>query len=411
MRDATIHQFPPFPAGLALSPEFRLAVACSWIAPERLHHQQGELVASLCDAGIDWDAFLALVGRHGIPVQALTVLRRCLGDGMPERPYRELLGRGRRKALTSTVQMAELVRINRLLRTHGIDIIPLKGVCLSQRLYGIPGVRASADMDVLIRPENLLAADRLLAAAGYRKIFDLTERQTAAYQAHAQHVNYFSEESGQHLEVHWRNHFWTREEMEDFWCGRETIMMMGEPFFCLDDSLLFLFLCDHGSRHAWFRMKWLSDIAMMLADESIHDGDAVLARADHRGLRRVLAQTSLLVTWLYGIPLPARLSALVAGEKAAFGLAKKAVDALLAGATKYSLWSRRLTNVVYFKRIKPALPFGLILKELFMCPVDYVTFPLPDRLFWMYMPLRPFFWFWRHYGGRFCAKIGSNGKA
>jgi hypothetical protein len=117
---------------------------------------------------------------------------------------------------------------------------------------------------------------------------------------------------------------------------------------------------------------------------------------------------------LYGIPLPARLSALVAGEKAAFGLAKKAVDALLAGEGEHVARSRRLAglrNAFYFKRIRPAVPFGLILKELFMCPVDYVTFPLPDSLFWMYVPLRPFFWFWRHYGGRIFAGVSSIGKA
>jgi hypothetical protein len=400
MPDGTSHPLPPFPAGLALSPEFRLAVACSWIAPERLHHQQGELVASLCDAGIDWDAFLALVGRHGIPVQALTVLRRCLGDEMPERPYRELLGRGRRKALTSTVQMAELVRINRLLRTHGIHIIPLKGVCLSRKLYGAPGVRASGDMDVLIRPENLSAADRLLSELGYRNIYDLTERQTAAYLAHAHHVVYCHEESGQQLELHWRTHFWTHGEMEEFWRGRENVEMMGEPFTFLEDSMLFLFLCDHGSRHAWYRMKWVSDIAMMLAGKYIHDWDPVLALAERLGLRRVVAQASLLVFWLYGIPLPSQLSALIAAENEAVWLTKKAVFALIAGGTKYSLWSMRITNTAYFKRIKPDLSFSLILKELFMCPVDYVTFPLPDSLFWMYVPLRPFFWFWRHYGGR-----------
>jgi hypothetical protein len=311
------------------------------------------------------------------------------------------------------MQMAELVRINRRLRAYGIDIIPLKGGCLSQRLYGSPGVRASGDIDILIRPENLSAADRVLAELGYRNIYDLTERQTAAFRVRSHHVNYFRKESGQHLELHWRTHFRTPGEMEEFWRGRKTVEIMGEPFAFLEDPILFLFLCDHGARHAWFRMKWLGDIAMMLANESIRDWDAVLTLADRLGLRRVVAQASLLVFWLYGIPLPSRLSARIAGEKTAFGLAKKAVDALLVGEGERVSRGRRLAGLrdtVYLKRIRPSLPFGLFLKESLMCPTDYVTFPLPDSLFWMYVPLRPFFWFWRHYGGRFFAKIGSISK-
>ena len=414
MHDATIPQLPAFPAGYTLSPEFRLAVACSWIAPEPLRKLQDEKVASHVGKGIDWAAFLDLVDRHGIPVQALTVLRRCLGEGVPDWLCRELKVSGRRVAARSVKQMAELGHITRLLRGHGIDIILLKGVCLSQRLYGNPGVRSSGDLDVLVRPEQLADADRLLNASGYRNIYNLTECQMAALLAHSHHVSYCREESGRHLELHWRSHFWTCEEMEEFWRGRETVVIAGEPFASLDDSILFLFLCDHGSRHVWCCMKWLSDIAMMIADDSIDDWAALLAQAERLGLCRVVAQTALLVHWLYGLPLPSRVSELVAGERMASPLAEKAVAALLAGMDLQRSGGRRmagLRNTVYFKRIRPSLPFALLLKESLMCPVDYHAFPLPDRLFWMYVPLRPFFWFWRHYGANLFIRLRSICKA
>lgn len=414
MHDSPACRLPSFPADCTLSNEFRLAAACSWIAPEPLRMLQDDRIAFLCNTGIDRDAFLGLVDRHGIPVQALTVLRRCLGDGMADRLYRELKNRGRRVAVRSTVQTAELVRLNRLLRGQGIEVIPLKGICLSQRLYGTPGVRSSGDLDILVRPEQFADADRLLTASGYRNIYNLTERQTAAFIAYGHHMVYRHEHCGGRLELHWRSRFWTSGEAEEFWRSRGTMAMMGESFSCLDDLILFLFLCDHGSRHTWFSLKWLGDMAMMLCDERMRDWERVLALADRLGFRRVVAQTALLVHWVYGLPLPLQVSELVSGEKTAPGLARKAVAALLAGADAHRTAGRRmerLRRVAYLKRTKPLLPFKLLLKDSYLCVTDYVTFPLPDRLFWMYVPLRPFFWFWRHYGGNFFARLRSRDKA
>jgi len=413
MYEAAVCDLPPFPDRYALTPEFRLAVACSWIAPEPLQSFQDQTVASLCGSGIDWEDFLALVGRHGIPVQALTVLRRCQGHGMPETSFRGLMARGRNTSIRSLTQMAELVRISRLLRNQGIEIIPLKGESLSQRLYGTPFVRSACDIDVLIRPENFMAADRTLSVSGYRNLHALTERQTTAFLAHCQHAEYCHEGSGQRLELHVRCHSWTRGEMEVFWQDQEIVEMMGEQFAVPAAPLLFLFLCYHGARHRWYRLKWLGDAAAMFANESVSDWDALLALADRLGLLRVLAQSALLVSWLYGLPLPSRVSELVSGEKTSRPLAKKSVAALLEDAQKYSSRGRRLASLrdaVYFKRIRPSVPFGLFLKDCFICPVDYITFPLPDRLFWMYVPLRPFFWFWRHFGVKLFTGFRSPSK-
>ncbi|MCM2357370.1 MAG: nucleotidyltransferase family protein [Geobacteraceae bacterium] len=391
---------PGLPARHDLSPEFRLAVACSWIAPAPLERLQGERIASLWSAGTDWDAFLSLVDRHGIPVQALTVLRRHLGNAIPEHLAQELLVRKKRVAIRSLIQRSELVRVNRLLREHGIEMIPLKGVLLSQRQYGDPGIRVAGDLDILVRPGEAMAADRHLAASGYRNVYTLTERQSAAVMAHYHHFSYCHKESGLLLELHWRSHFWSAEETEELWGSSTIVEVWGERFACLDDAILFLFLCDHGSKHKWSLLKWLSDIALLIAAGAIRDWDGLIALADRLGLRRMVVQGALLVHWLYGISLPQQLSKLVANEKGACSLAEKAIVALLAGEDEHSSLGRLLGGVkdaVYSKQIKPSLPVSTILKGVLMCHADFMTFPLPDSLFWLYAPLRPFFWFWRRY--------------
>lgn len=410
MDDRTVPGLPPFPSHLILPPEFRLAVACSWIAPGSQASLQNEMVAAIYKAGVDWDAFLALVDRHGIPVQALSVLRRCLGAELPDRLCRALKARSKRTKLRAFVQTCELIRLNRLLREHGIDMMPLKGVALSQRLYGSPDVRASCDIDVLIRPEDLAAVDRLLAGIGYRNRLTRAERLTARQQAAllggSHHMEYVGNGSNQKIELHWRSRFWSRKDMAAFWQAPQTQTLMDEQLDFPDDATLFLFLCDHGSRHHWLNLKWLGDVAMMLADGELNVWGAVPVLAGRLRMRRVVAQTALLVHWLYALPLPPSIWALAREEKAAFPLAKRAVDAMLGTGKKdgyplKKLWFEWINRTVYFLRLRPAVSSFRLLKELSNCHAsDYLAFPLPDSLFWLYLPLRPFLWCLRSYDGR-----------
>lgn len=410
MTDSTASCLPPLPCDRMLSPELRLAVACSWIAPAPWEDLQDATVRAICAAGVDWEAFLRQVDRHGIPVQALSVLRRCEGLDVPDDVHGALKDRNKRTVVKSFMQTGELIRINRLLKAHDIDMIALKGVALSQRLYGTPHVRTSCDIDVLVRPQDLAAVDRLLAGIGYRdmhKVMEhLTERQQAALLIGAHHLGYSSRENGQHLEVHWRSRLWSRDDMEVFWQGRQETTLQGESLGCPDDATLLLFLCDHGARHWWVRLKWLGDVAMMLADDGRQDWDAVLALADRLGLGRVLAQAALLVHRLYGLPLPSPVAALVRGEKSAVGLAKKALAAMGDGRkTSRFPWAglclEGIRRAIYYRQIRSAVPWSRWVKELATAPApDYLTLPLPDSLFWLYLPLRPFFWLQREYGRR-----------
>jgi hypothetical protein len=140
----------------------------------------------------------------------------------------------------------------------------------------------------------------------------------------------------------------------------------------------------------------------MIANGKINDWDGLIAHGERLGLRCVLAQAALLVHWLYGLPLPKQFQELIASEKRASALAKRAVAAMIKPAPRGNRMEG-LRNIVYFKRIRPGLSYPMLLKDAFMSTADYIAFPLPDKLFWMYIPLRPFFWFWRHYGKRtFC---------
>jgi hypothetical protein len=393
---------PTIPGQFRFTPEFRLLVACSWIAPAHLEALQSEKIVSLCGEEIDWDEFIALVDRHRIPALAYAALSRHAGGRLPERAREILKGRSdqcRREALQLA---AETVRLAKRFAGEGIDMLPLKGPLLSLQLFGDVGMRQSRDIDVMVKPADLDRADRLLAAEGYRRTFPdfpLSPRQKK-YVGY-QHYGYVHSVKGLQLELHWRIDPWTPEQVAELWnhCRSQNLTEIGVT--CLDDDLLLLYLCDHGAHHEWFRLKWLSDILAILGQEYPTVSDKLLDLTDRFDLRRPLAQAALMAHWLYGIPLTAPLSTLISEEKTVLPLSLAAVKALqMDEKTTHALlerWLEGVRSLWYRMRLRSHPHVGTHLKRVMIITADFKNFPLPDRLFWLYSALRPLFWFWRHY--------------
>ena len=188
--------------------------------------------------------------------------------------------------------------------------------------------------------------------------------------------------------------------MAELWTHCEAKTWMGASFLNLKDDALLLFLCDHGSKHQWSRIKWLADVAALLAREPSFSWVNLLALADRFDLSRPLAQAGLLVCWLYGIPLPEPLHLLIANEKQSVPLAAQAVDAMLLSEKGQFALSARLKYAVNRGRIKESLSGHASLRSCLISTDEFKECPLPDRLFWLYFPLRPLLWFYHHYVGR-----------
>lgn len=393
-------------AGAPLTPEFRLLLDCSLISPASQESAHGARAASLCrvtsDSAINWDVFTGLVDRHRVPALVCTVLNRYARDLVPGKimtQIKERDGKSRREALDHA---AELVRLGRLFAERGIESIPLKGPSLSMDLYGDPGLRQSRDLDLMVKPEDLDRADRLLLDEGYHRIFpdlDLSMKQMEALRSACQHYNYSHPHRSILLELHWRIDLWTPEQVAEMWSRSRPMEWSGAHFRRLDEEMLFLFLCDHGSHHQWFRIKWLSDVATMLSRTSAMDWTHLIETAGRLDLRRSLAQAALLVHWLYGMPLSEPLSALTVQEKKAVALARRSSKAMLMTAEDCNApsFSDKWRREWYYLGLRTRLPYRYYLHHLFVDVETWKLFPLPDRAFRLYYLLRLPVWFRRYY--------------
>jgi hypothetical protein len=357
-----------------LTPEFRLLIACSWLPPAS---KPGE-VAELCAAGIDWTEFLALVRRHQVPSLAYKILR---GEQIPGEVRREL------KALSSSACAAalhaagELARLSRAFAQADVAMMPLKGVMLSIQLFGDPATRHPGDLDLMVQPEDFTRAGELLLSLGYR--CKLTRPMQQLLRSHSYECSYWHDRLQLLVDVHWSHELWTAPQIAELWTHCRERSWMGTRSCLLDGDALLLFLCDHGTKHKWTRIKWLSDIAMLLSHPRESPWTALFEMAARFDLEQSLAETALLVESWYGIDLPTPFHDFIARE----GVSVKSVERMLAG--REAVFSG-------FRRRKRS-SWRMYVIHLMIQIEDLRRFPLPDPFVWLYYPLRPLFWFWRHF--------------
>ncbi|MDZ7717569.1 MAG: nucleotidyltransferase family protein [Balneolaceae bacterium] len=173
-------------------------------------------------------------------------------------------------------QIALLLKIIKLLREHGIEVINLKGPLLSERIYGDPTYRYSRDFDILVEPHEVNKTFNLLHKEGYSfpgfKWPGSKKRQEIALHFLNQ-IEMVHEKSGVMIEIHWKlfSTRITQQKTLDHLMQEniETVEFGGVELNRFSNEFELFYLIVHGGIHAWFRLKWLVDIREMLNRKTI----------------------------------------------------------------------------------------------------------------------------------------------
>ncbi len=403
---ATRHILEEISLGSSLTPEFRLLLDCSLYLPGSKESRHSSRVAALCaargESAIDWELFLGLVDRHRVPSLVCAMLSRHAWTHVPGRIGEQIRERDKNSRMEANNHASELVRLGKVFNAKGIEWIPFKGSNLSLELYGDPCMRHSRDLDLLVKTEDLERSDRILRNEGYERIspdFDLTPRQQEALQSAAQHYGYRHPRRSVEVELHWRIDLWTPEQIVELWNCARPKTWLGAHFRQLSQESSLLLLCDHGSRHRWFRIKWLSDVAAILSRHSGMDWTHVVEMADRWDLRRSLAQAVLLVHRLCELPIEEPLWDLIKQEKKAIPMARHSSRIMLMREEEINNPSFRdkWRRESYYAALRARLPYQYFIQRRFVDLETWKSSPLPSWAFRLYYPLTMLTWLRLHY--------------
>jgi hypothetical protein len=382
------------------SPAFRLMIATSWLAPDAWRDHQEQAIRDAFNAGPDWAEYLSLVDRHRTPALSWAALKRVSGLDIPEPTRRELHARSDACRVQALRHVAVLAGILKAFSSAEIPVIALKGPILSSELYGDVGLRQSKDIDLEISLKDLSRARACLEGLGYTlesSYFPMTPRQERHFLQQEAHIGLVDPQGSCILELHWSHYGDAPGEAARRWARSVSAVWHGYSYRAMDPVDQVLYLCSHGSKHAWFRAKWLSDLARIHAARTV-DWQAALQEAQASNRERPLLIGLSLLKEVYGLPLPQlpgdpweRLPAFLIEEPLRslkfpqeiddFATLVRLIDVIRKSRYHRLLWQHRTRRQS--------------LAELFYYRDDFRTFPLPDNLFWLYIPLRPFSWLWR----------------
>ena len=232
-------------------------------AHPRLSQERQERLARLLQACVNWPELLLQLERHEIAPLLSHHLQSMSEVRLPE-TARAALKQAARATLVRNLALQQTLRaLLDALNQAALPVMPLKGILLTELLYGDLALRPMADIDLLVRPEDLEAATHTLLRVGCERIRPLNQDADLYH-----HLFTTTGRSGASVlvELHWDltwNHV-SRLDVEQVWARAECTRWQGRGVWTMTPSDLFLYLCLHAVKDGLGAVKPLVDIALML---------------------------------------------------------------------------------------------------------------------------------------------------
>ncbi len=350
-------------------------------------------------ASVDWDQFMELTLHHRVYPSVYKQLKQLNSDHVPERVMKTLAGLYQHNTFEMLRLSGEMEQICRRLREADIDVLLLKGPVLAAELYGDIALRTSVDLDMMVDWRQLGRVEEILIGQGYVKD-DYIKTVLGDWKWRHHHVTFTHPHKRTKLEIHWRLNPSPGKEpsFRALWESKRISALTGGPVYSLGTEMLFIFLVMHGARHGWSRLRWLMDIHQLVTHQSIHWPKLIrLLRTYH--YTHVAGQALLLASSLLGTEIPETMLSYVHKNRPR-KLAQGAVFYLQEMVRLHSPPLPKHVSVYHKKHLFALMSWQqkllFLLSFLYPYPEDADVLPLPDKWHFLYFPLRPVLWVWRH---------------
>ncbi len=216
-----------------------------------------------------WGPLLERARTHGLIPLIYHRLHAIEFLGVPAQVCRYLAVTFGVNAIRNQLLAHELVRVLARLSEAQIPVIPLKGVVLAESLYGDVALRTCADIDILVRPEDLEQSLRILRSAGYSDAFAAPPslRLLARYGRDCALVRE-DVRCVCPLQVHcgliWGGPA-ERRLLAEIWSRASRRPFQGAPAYALSPADELLYLAVHAARHGLSTFKWITDLDWLVS--------------------------------------------------------------------------------------------------------------------------------------------------
>lgn len=297
-----------------------------------------ELRELMSTAGFGWDRVLAFAVGHDVaPLFGRGVDEARLD--LPAAIADELAGI-EQSTNFHNVQLSQLlIDLMRILTDGGVRAVTFKGPALASMLYGSVGLRTSADIDLLVVPEDVPIAVELLEATGHvrRDGRTGTRRNERSVVLH-------DEELGVDIDVEsdlGSSWYYSRPVDEALLDRAVSVDVAGRVAPSLHPEDLLQAIALRGARHRWRCWKWLCDMADLVRSTDDLDWDRMEHDARAIDHLRTVDVGLLLARDHLGAPLPDSVDDRLDADPTVIGLAGLVAEANASGTAMTTVRTHR----------------------------------------------------------------------
>jgi hypothetical protein len=254
--------------------------------------------AELARERLDWGRFERLASFHRVQGLADGGLRKA-GVGPPDELHRHA-------QFVVARNLENIAACSELLDRFGcagLSILFLKGLPLGVLAYGTPWLKAAVDIDLLIEDDRLEDAVSVLRSLEFRREHGGPEGIGALRTWHRfrKDSEWVKPDSSVRIDLHTRltDNPWLLPAVGIDSARQDVDLARGIRLPSLADDELFAHLCVHGASSAWFRLKWITDLAALLRPKQEKEIVRLYRRSQELGAGRAAGQALLLAHDLY----------------------------------------------------------------------------------------------------------------
>ena len=298
--------------------EWKLLLAAISGSPEKVDDLHGQW-----QQNVDWPMLLRLADHHGVSSLLYQSLFSIGDSAAPTEVLQSLRRRHDINVHKCLFLTRELVRVLDNLDALGIEVMPYKGVVLSQILYGDMALRQSGDMDLLLHARDLPRTKKKASELGYTANLTLSEAAERAYVRSGYECTFDHAGGRNLLELQWalQPSFYSVDfDLNGVFSRAMTVSVAGRQAKTPSPEDLLLILSLHAAKHVWGRLIWLCDIAQITKRPDVN-WDWINSQAKALGIERIMHVTLLLAKSLLGAGIPSSPNSTLLSDAASHTLA------------------------------------------------------------------------------------------
>ncbi|OFX88395.1 MAG: hypothetical protein A2W99_07950 [Bacteroidetes bacterium GWF2_33_16] len=379
----------------SFSAELRLIIQLT-----QVHVNKDEV--SILLKNIDWQLFLTLVGKHRL-ISHIYRQIHYLQDFIPQDIYEEIKQIKLDQSRKSLYYTVYLIKIHQILKDKNILHCFFKGPMLSFELYNDVGYREFRDIDLLVNIDDVEIVKQIIEDLDFTCIYPriiLSERQRKVNYNISHHYHFIHKAKKIDIELHWSitnpKSFFGKEASEIISASELVNISNTElPYISRIDNLVYL--AAHGAIHQWYRLFWLKDFSVIIAQTSPDELKRAWELSKKLQLANCFIQACQLAHKFYKTEFP---------DFPGMDVHKKSLQTIPIKSIRINDLKQRgivgkINHVLY--RLKLKTDFRYYFDLIFRLRThlsDWELIKLPDNFFYLYYLLRPFLLIYKNFSSK-----------